>query len=448
MEAIDISRGRRIVSPVEHYWVLHPQQCRTVITWDARGGAGQNGTWYKHHADDAQSPIQFLSRHWNQRDCYVSVNEFYGWRRTDLTRRLCACWIDVDGITDLPGALDALAEAQMPEPSMVVWSGRGMHLYWWLHSATETAMPVWMRIQLALIEALVARFGATTPSAKSSGVDRRARDAPRMMRLVGSVHGGTNRVVTGDIITGARWTLHELADEVLGARASGRARIPARKSSRATRASMAAAKARRGSLDGQVSARHIYRWWWLVYRDLLAVADGQPGRLIPAGYRDIWLHLTAVALSWFTEGAALADEVARHAAIHTDLCVSQSNAYMQPVLERAHRAAAGDVDEWLGRSVDPRYRYSRQRLYETLAPIIPSGLSLRAIIDSETRKGRRRARERRRRAAKGARSRPQATPTQRQKALALSAVGAPAATIAEMIGVSEASVSRWVRHSP
>lgn len=70
------------------------------------------------------------------------------------------------------------ADRGIPYPSLIVFSGRGLQLKWFLEEALpRAALPRWNACQKALVEAL-----------EPLGADRAARDASRVLRLVESLH--------------------------------------------------------------------------------------------------------------------------------------------------------------------------------------------------------------------------------------------------------------------
>lgn len=76
-------------------------------------------------------------------------------------------------------------DLNIPRPSLVVFSGRGLQAKWLLQNALpRAALPRWNACQKALVEAL-----------EPLGADRQARDASRVLRLVQSVHSGSGERV-------------------------------------------------------------------------------------------------------------------------------------------------------------------------------------------------------------------------------------------------------------
>lgn len=349
-----------LTHPNGHYEALHVAQHGTVLLWEKLAPAKR---WHKLEPNDPTIPA-LLAAQEGQLDRFVSVNEFHGWRFVRLLKSLRAVYLDVDGCTDLELVLEALRDARMPPPSAVVFSGNGLHLYWLLEAVPAKALPAWQAITDRLYRAM-----------EAVGADAAAKDCTRVLRLPGTINARGDHEVRGLVLTGARWTLHELADEVLGAR-------PPKKSTAEVR-DLAAAKARRG---GRTSTGSIYDRWHAVYADCCAIGDWHIMGGVPEGHRHKWLFVATVALSWFTTPASLERELLHTARQWTpSLPLTDVLASIRPILQRAKDAAEGKTVEWQGMKVDPRYRFRRQTLYDWLAPIIPPEIApkLRAIVPDD-----------------------------------------------------------------
>jgi hypothetical protein len=419
--------------PINHHERLHGAAHGTVIYWERRAGKDR---WSKVEPGD---PVQqLISGLVGVPDTFLSVNQFYGWRLVKLIKSLRACYVDIDGSTDLEEALDLLQTARIPAPSFVVYSGRGMHLYWLLDPTPGQALPVWQRIQDVLIKALA-----------SIGADPAARDCARMLRLVGTTHSKSGSQVRGVVLTDTLWTLHELADQVLGAREAKRGQVH----------DLAAAGARKGRTSGRNRWQgSIYGWWHLVYRDMVQISKHKWPGGIPEGHRDQVLFIMAVALSWFSEPATLYTEIMATAKEMTPtLDEVEIATTMAPVLKRAAMHAAGERTHFNGKDYDPRYNYSAQSLRDHLADVIPPEMhdQLRALAPAEVILERKRQRDAGRdRVAEGRYKQDRTAYLQAhagdaaQRAVTarlLKAQGKTANEIAQELGVSRASVFNYLK---
>jgi len=325
--------------PADHACVVHAgTRHGTVLFWERAG----EGRWIKCRPDDDLPSMAQAMRLSN--DAFFSVNQFNGWRQVRLLRSLRAVYVDLDGQLDIEAALDALASAQMPAPSFAVFSGRGLHMYWLLQATPAQALPVWQRIQDALIKTL-----------QAVGADPACRDCTRVLRLAGTVNSKNGAETRGLLLTGTEWDLHTLADEVLGARRAGRPKG-------ATVHDIEVAKARAGARAGRkaVLQGSIYGWWHTVYSDLVRLTSLEHGNKIRPGNRDKLLFLHAVALSWFAQPDSLQDEILSVGRLVTDFDDAEILQTMAPVIARRNQADAGHKIQWNGKERDPRY-FSRAR---------------------------------------------------------------------------------------
>jgi len=421
--------------PFSHYDQVHQTPHGAVIVWERLASPGNR--WIKiepyHPAAALLGPLQ------GKVDVFLSANEFKHWRLIRNLKSLRACYVDLDNCTDWQMALDALLEARMPSPTLMVMSGRGIHFYWVLHPVPAQALPVWQRVQDALVHALA-----------PIGSDPRAKDCTRMLRLVGTVNGKNGAEVVGRALTGAVWTLHELADEVLGPR-------PSRPAPAARVLDFKAGAARRKREQRAPAKGNIYQWWHLVYRDLCAIGDYHWLGGVPEGRRDMFLFLMANALSWFACPDALASEIAKTARTFApSLTQRQVETYTKPVLRRAADAAAGKRYEWQGREVDPRYAFRSQTIREWLGEelIVPDlWPELRALAPArviyerrqERDKGRDRVAEGRYADHNSGQGYRASNEQKRTMARLLKAQGRSVRQIAEELGVGKSTISDWVK---
>jgi hypothetical protein len=322
-----------------HYNKIHDTPHGTVIVWE-RLAPGRRWTKIEPHHPVAS----ILGPYQGKEDVYVTVNEFHHWRLIRNLKSLRACYVDLDGYTDWEMALEALREAGIPSPSLLVLSGRGIHFYWLLEPLPAQALPLWQRIQDALVHALA-----------PLGADYRAKDCTRLLRLVGTINSKNGEEVIGRTLTGDVWTLRELADEILAPRVRIAQVFDFKAHAARRRQSRAPAK---GS---------IYAWWHLVYGDLCTIAGHHWLGGIPEGKRDTFLFLMANALSWFACHEALRTEIIKTARTFTpSLTLRQVETYAKPILKRAKDAAEGRKYHWQGREVDPRYAFRAETLRDWL----------------------------------------------------------------------------------
>ncbi len=425
--------GMGLDRPDEHYHLLHPargaphEQRGVVIHWERplHGASHAAGQWVKLKPNDPRIPEIFRADV-GKSDVFITVNEFDGWRYIRSLRSLRALYVDLDDHTDIYAVLDALAEARLPGPNIIVSSGTGLHLYWLLEPLPPQALPVWQRCQDALIKTL-----------KPLGADSAAKDCTRLLRVVGTKNKGEE--VKAIVLDGHHWALRQIAFEILGTEGHGK-----KPHVSATHSEIRDIRARRTNPDKAIRGS-IYARWHLVYQDLLRIS-AYHGHRIPAGHRDKWLFLAGVALSWFTHPQGIEDELVSLGGAHTDLGDREIAQAGQPSFKRALQAAAGHKIEWRGEMVDPRYRFRRQTLYDWIGDLIPASLlpKMRAIIPDEEGQRRKGGRDKSRYAThytgQGVRA---ANEEKRATARLLRAQGCTYRTIAAELGFDEKTIRNW-----
>ena len=428
--------GLPLPTPAEHGDLLHSgQRHGAVLIWQQRAAKRK---WTK--VTPSQDLAKAMGIHAGQTDRFVSVNEFDGWRLVKLLRSLRTLYVDLDNQRDIYLVLDALLGAGIPDPTFIVESGRGLHLYWLLEPLPAQALPVWQAVQDRLIEALA-----------PLGADPMARDCTRVLRIVGSINSKTGDTVAGYMVSNQVWTLRRFADEVL---------VQPQKAERAKVSSLQAARAKRVASVAQRSGR--YRLWYHRYRDLCLIADHhafmRAGGL-PEGCRDTLLFTLSVALSWFAAPDVLRDEISQIAQTYTPSFTEREVAeYTRQVVIRAEEAHAGGMREWEGQKVDPRYRYTTATLRRTLGDLITPELEPQLIALGTPKTDEEKAGAERERLAQRDRvDEGRYTQTREQyraqakdrasQARTLQAEGVPTRQIASMLSASIRSVQLWCAKS-
>lgn len=421
-------------TPGEHAEQVHyGERHGTVLFWERL--AGDQRRWIKCQPNDNLPGIANALR--GKEDSYFSVNEFFGWREVRLLRSLRAMYVDLDGLRDLDLVLDALATARVPAPSFVVWSGRGLHLYWLLKPTPAQALPVWQRIQDALLKTLA-----------DIGSDPACRDCTRILRLAGTINSKNGEETRGLVLTGTVWDLHSLADEILGPRKTGRPRAQVRDFNAA-----AARAGRKAVLSGS-----IYGWWYAVYHDLRRLIDLRFHNKLPEGHRDRWLFLHAVALSWFAQPDAIETEILQVGQLITDFSEQEILQTMKPVIERRNLADAGHKISYNGQERDPRYFFRAETLREWIGRDLIERYAdqLRALAPAEIIKERKKERDKARDRVKEGRYASNNTgegyrsgnEEKRVTARLMKAQGTSIARIARELGVSRPTIDRWLADAP
>jgi hypothetical protein len=198
----------RLITPADHALALHPAGLgRVNIAHRLQGGQG--GGWRETSVPVAD--LAYAVRHLaGEPDAYLTQNRFFGRRR--LVARLAeldALFVDLDyyrtahagahprHVLDLAAA--ALEAERIPPLSFAVSTGRGLALVWLHRPVPRAALPRWRACQGALWHAL-----------RHLGADRLAGDAARVLRLVGTRHGGAGTPVEAITPVGEAWDFDRL----------------------------------------------------------------------------------------------------------------------------------------------------------------------------------------------------------------------------------------------
>lgn len=150
-------------------------------------------------------------------DCYVSMNTF--WRSRDQKiyfgrdrehlKRLRTCFVDLDyydlGLTqeEVLRKVHLMVKAGViPQPTMVVSSGKGLYLIYKIKDEDAKALSRWSDIQYYLVDAL-----------KDVGADSHCTDPSRVLRVPGTINGKNGATVKVIEFYDITYTVHQLHKE-------------------------------------------------------------------------------------------------------------------------------------------------------------------------------------------------------------------------------------------
>lgn len=136
---------------------------------------------------------------------YISPNEFYKTQRAvENIRRINALYVDLD-LTDkqynineyeLNLAIEILKNEYfnkiIPEPTIIVRTGRGIHLYWKIEDIPKQGVALWTMVQKKIVE----RLENFTESFRLLKVDRVVTDCTRVLRLADTINTKNNSICT------------------------------------------------------------------------------------------------------------------------------------------------------------------------------------------------------------------------------------------------------------
>ncbi|MFG6458399.1 hypothetical protein [Roseateles sp. BYS96W] len=302
-----------------------------------------------------------------------------------------------------------LEDLGLPEPSLVLSSGRGLHLKWLLSTPVPQAgLPRWQAVQRELV-AQLSEFGA----------DRNSIDASRVLRLEGTINkasgtvvhilhrastvaGGSMRLTNGQI----GWCFDDLAERVLPL---SRDRIKQLSVSRdegfqvgrimdaandeqPDRSLLLEAQAGTGKTSRlfgghRLSAAHLN---WNRLQDLRRLVElrGWDKQGVPDGQRDNFMFLSSCFLAHSVYVTSLESEVlSLGREFVPDWTEEKLLAKTSAALQRAAKAARGEKVHFEGKDVDPRYVFKNATLVERLQIEPAEERQMRAILsEAESRR--------------------------------------------------------------
>lgn len=412
-------------------------------------------------------------------DLYIAQNEFFRPNRQVVNcSRLTSCYVDLDTYK-----LDALygkpAEAltdrllrqcddeQLPPPSIVVYSGRGLQAKWLLERPIPpSALPRWQALQAELGRRLL-----------PMGADLRALDASRVLRLVGSVNSRSGDVVRvvhlqrlptfgstigpegvavypfdsffDDVLPLTRQELAQHRAEIIE-----RTEVDKRLRPKPAESDRPIKRLQLVEPGRHSSARRIIpsELAWARLTDLRKLAELRHGAGgLPSGQRNLFVFLGACFLSsalvtprFRAEVRELANEFAPSWSPQELMsCISS-------IQQRLEASSRGETVEFQGQPVDPRYRFKNSTLVDWLGITSSEMPHMKAILSTDEARERDRARKETERRARGCLCRTaylQASIDKTQAAQALKAEGRSLTEIAKALDISRTSASRYCKRA-
>jgi uncharacterized membrane protein len=154
--------------------------------------------------------LDIISDYDGQDDIYISPNTFYVPRRkASNIRHFRTLYIDLDiekyGKAETVYMVYMLADSgTFPTPTMIVDSGRGIHIYWRIDDAPAGAIWTWQSVEKYLCESL-----------RDIGADPAATDPARLLRLPGTRNSRNGTACKIMVINDIRYNLAELAEKYI-----------------------------------------------------------------------------------------------------------------------------------------------------------------------------------------------------------------------------------------
>ena len=186
----------------------HPQNTDGWITLAKKDPDTKRFRQYHYKPEELASSLS----EWMGEDVYYSQNSFYKpQRRIDNIRQLRSLYVDLDvynlGMTPewVLGKLEFEYFGQaLPEPNMVIFSGRGLVLIWNIEPIPYKAMPLWRAVETFFVDQL-----------KEVGADTKATDPARIFRLAGTINSKNRAIVKTEYRHDHRYDIHQLQYDYL-----------------------------------------------------------------------------------------------------------------------------------------------------------------------------------------------------------------------------------------
>ncbi len=392
------------------------------------------------------------------RDTYISQAEFTKPnRRVVNLARVGLMFVDIDPgpATHLDGdqwsmrCLIACQDEGVPAPSLIVFSGRGVHMKWLLdRPIPRAAVMRWNHAQKCLVK----RF-------EHIGADAGARDASRVLRLEGTINQKNQKRCEviwedrdprdGELV---RYSFDTLFDELVDVprhiyEAEREAEQKAREERQRRRKSFTLIRGGKYGLR-RLSDRQLA---WDRLEDLRTLASMRSGNI--EGQRMLFLFWTTnfLALAEPTKANQLHYE-ARSLAKEIAPGWTYQDCDLGTTFRRATAYAQGEQVEFNGRKYPPLYTPRNDTLIQALKITDEEQKKLKTIISKTEAAERHAERERQRRRLAGIAERSEylenmadTTKRRREAALALRAKGLSQRAIAKELGISQPRVVKLLK---
>lgn len=186
----------------------NPQNTSGWITLAKKDPDTKRFRQYHYQPEELASALS----EWMGEDVFYSQNTFYRpARRIDYVRQLRTLYADLDVYNlslDPEWVLGKLEleyfRQRIPEPNMVIFSGRGLVLVWNIEPIPYKALPLWRSVENYIVSTL-----------KELGADTKATDPARIFRLAGSINSKNQADVKAVYRHDYRFDIHDLQYDYL-----------------------------------------------------------------------------------------------------------------------------------------------------------------------------------------------------------------------------------------
>jgi hypothetical protein len=382
---------------------------------------------------DMATVIKLLPK---DKNSYISQGEFFRPnRRVVNLARIGLCFVDIDTYHSglMRGKqLDAqvqtllwhISDLGIPEPSLVMFSGRGLYAKWILETPVpKQALPRWNALQRQLVTAL-----------EPLGADQGAKDASRVLRIEGTVNSKSGEVARVVWSSEEKYNFDLFCECVLPVSREVIEKNRQKKQLKAVERSKTPCKQRK--------TKSIQMLNWTRLNDLRAICELRGG--VSEGERMLMMfwQLNFLLLSgatnpnqMFYEALSLGRQLDPH------WTFNQSDLSTLYIKARAH--FAGERISLDGKRYSPLYTPKNQYLIDLFNITGDEQKLLKTIIDSNEGAERDRNRKRLARAKAGAKA--HASEETRAEARKMADSGMSQRAIAKMLGVGVGTINSWLK---
>jgi len=410
----------------------------SILLKDRAGRPSQES----HNLSKLEQVLRLLPK---DRDSYLSQAEFARPnRRVVNLARIGLLFVDLDcyKLNITPDAacwhlLQECDEQGIPHPSIVIHSGRGIYAKWILDGTIpRQALPRWNRVQAELVSAF-----------QGIGADPAAKDASRVLRIVGTVNTKSGEVVRVIYVSRGldgkpvRYGFDDLSDAVLplardelnAVKRVRQGEIQKRRDLRLVHENRNTAGLRR------FSGRQLA---WHRLEDLRKLAELRGG--VQEGWRMLWMFwsLNFLLLSGATHSGQMFHE-ARALAREIGFLQGWTEGDLSTLYRKAQAHERGERVEFNGREYPPLYTPKNETLIDVFKITRDEERQLSTIVSEDTARERDKERHTARRRAAGAKA--HGTEQDRASARLMRAQGMSLRAIAAELGVPKSTVYDWCK---
>lgn len=321
----------------------------------------------------SESFIDALGKRVCSVDVFLSPNQFFDWRNTKQLSRLHANWIDIDtcdhAIVDseaqqkiLDEVLAIIEQNNLPSPTAYVASGSGGFHFYWIYTGVDAfrwRVRIWREITLRIARAIK----RARPKGARWTVDYGAsRDPSRVLRLPGSFHGKSGRIVSA-FIGGPRYDFDSLAELLVKSQINRQRLLPRSDIHGAfTARKVKDAKSSTMPAPGKRSRHSIKGWWFRIYTEICKAA--RQGGVKTNVNRDYYAFLLYVSLRHIKDDKEEAlKSVLKLNAEFIGLDEEECKAYLKSAIAKHYRFKKDTVADYLENhlGIDPGFLYHGKR---------------------------------------------------------------------------------------